>query len=83
MLFAIPDDFWLVAGMPELVEEILGCSVEEGFDSIEEMIRESRHLADWGREQFSNIVHQLREVYPVAQTGDTIDLELGISKTLH
>jgi hypothetical protein len=75
IVFANPLDFWLVAGKPDFVKTVLGCSPSEAFSSIEQMLIESRFLTETGREHFSLLIHQLREIYPSAETGSLIDFE--------
>jgi hypothetical protein len=75
ILFPEPEDFWLIAGKPDFVEKVLGATPKEGFASLEEIITGSKYLTDKGREYYSNLVYQLREVYSVIQVGEAIEFD--------
>jgi hypothetical protein len=75
ILFVNPLDFWLVAGTPDFVEEVLTCPPDEAFSELEEIVAESTFFTDVGRAHFSHLIHQLRFVYPAAQPGEAIDFE--------
>jgi hypothetical protein len=75
ILFPAPEDFWLIAGKPDFVEKILGSSIDEGFASFDALISGSRYLTDKGREYYSRLVHQLREIYPNLKVGEAADFD--------
>jgi hypothetical protein len=77
ILFPHPEDFLLVAGKADMVEQLLGCTIEEAFNSIDEMIAESQFLSDEGRLYMTSLLYQLREVYSTASVGTSVDFDFG------
>lgn len=76
ILLANTLDLWLVAGPPELVHTILGCSPEQAFRSLEEFAHESKYVTLRGQQYYDYLLYQLRSIYPSAQVGTVINLGL-------
>jgi hypothetical protein len=68
-------DYLLICGEEDFVEELIGCSKDEAFASIEEVIAESRFISGIGKQHFKDLLHKLRVVYPNADPGSKITFE--------
>ena len=68
-------DYLIICGEKDFVEEVLGCDINEAFESIEEVISESRFISDIGKGHFRDLLYKLRVLYPQAQLGDEINFK--------
>lgn len=68
-------DYLLICGKQDFVEQVLGCSKSDAFESIEEVIKNSGYISDIGKQHFRDLLYQLRVVYPTANNGSEIIFE--------
>lgn len=68
-------DYLIICGTKETIEEVLGCSTNKAFESIEEVIAESRFISNIGKGHFRDLLYKMKVVYPQAKLGDEITFE--------
>ena len=68
-------DFYFLYGDRTFLENIIGCSFNNGFKSIEHAIEHSHYMTDIGRIHFKDLLHKLQIVYPTLKDNEIIEFE--------